>query len=165
MIKKLRLNSKALSPIFATLVVLSIVTVLFIPVFAWAGGMVNSTRESWELSAAIATERIVIEQVNLAGATSPQTCKIYVRNIGENPTSISIVIISLENTVMKTYSPNEFSMLNPTTGSPTNSVTKGNLVQIQISNLNFALTNGKTYTIKVATPKGVSDNCLTVAAW
>ncbi len=56
-------NEKALSPIFATLIILAVVTVLFIPVFIWATGMTNANQDSWQQSATAATERIVIEEV------------------------------------------------------------------------------------------------------
>ena len=167
MLKKLLRNTKGLSPIFATLIILSIVTVLFVPVFIWAAGMTSSTQESWQFSGAVATERIVIEEINLVGSATPNTCTIYVRNIGETAITINNIIISADNTVIQTYQTGSFVTYKPGTshGQSITSVSKGNLMEIYISNLAFSLTNGKTYSIQVATAKGVSDTYITVASW
>ena len=88
-----RLNNQALSPIFATLIILAVVTVLFIPVFSWVAGISSSTNDSWQLSGVTATERIVIEELSLKGGET--ACTIYVRNIGQTAVTIDNVFISL----------------------------------------------------------------------
>ncbi len=93
--KRLALSKRALSPIFATLVILGVVTVLFIPVFIWATGMTSQTQDSWTLSGLIATERIVIEEVNLKA--NSDSCTIYVRNIGKTAASVNGVLIYLSD--------------------------------------------------------------------
>jgi flagellin-like protein len=145
-------NKKALSPIFATLIILAVVTVLFIPVFIWATGTTSQTEDSWETSGIIATERIVIEEVSLkAGAAS---CTIYVRNIGKTAVSVDNVFISLSDGtgVLHAYSLPTF------TTSPS-SVVQGDLITVTFANpnLGFIPSANETYTVKVFTTRGVGD--------
>ena len=175
-------SRKALSPIFATLIILAIVTALFVPVFIWATGIGSQTQDSWRLSGLIATERIVIEEVSLVGGQTPQTCTIYVRTIGETAVTISDAIISLSDSNVHTYqkqpavnSPpslpyEQLSTHDPTTGQNLQSITKGNLIEIRILNVacvdsGFTLTNHATYTIKVFTTRGVSDSTQVQVSW
>lgn len=161
MFEQFKGNRKGLSPIFATLIILAIVTVLFIPVFIWASGLTSSTEDSWRSTSAQVTERIVIEEVNLNEAVSPQTGTIYVRNIGETAVKINNIIISTNNQVVQTYTGTQFSTVNPDNNSPLDYLAKGDLLKINIENLNFNL-NEVTYSIHVATDRGVSDDYLTV---
>src|SRR5512135_632422 len=101
MLIKLPRSRRALSPIFATLVILAVVTVLFIPVFLWATGAANQNQYSWEQSAIAATERIVIEAVNMK--TGETSCTIYVRNIGNTAVTINNVLISIANSQFRDY--------------------------------------------------------------
>jgi len=145
-------NTKAISPIFATLIILAIVTVLFIPVFIWATGTTSETEDSWQLSGLIATERIVIEEVSLKA--DPESCTIYVRNIGKTTVSIENVFISLsDGTDLYAYSKS------PTTFTTTpNSVIQGDLITINFSSLGDLIpVPDETYTVKVFTSRGVGD--------
>ena len=101
LLKKLRLNRWALSPIFATLIILAVVTVLFVPVFIWASGMTSQTEDSWTLSGQAATERIVIEEVSLKADQT--ACTVYVRNIGKTPITINNVLISVSDNNFRDY--------------------------------------------------------------
>ncbi len=161
----LKIRSKrALSPIFATLIILAIVTVLFIPVFIWATGISSQTQDSWQLSGQIATERIVIEEVNLRGQT-PQNCTIYVRNIGETAVTINDAIIESDGSV-HAYQGTQISTFEPGTNVPLTSIIKGDLIEIRIPNLgSLTVVNGKTYMIKVFTTRGVSDAYQVQAIW
>ena len=147
-----RLNKRALSPIFATLIILAIVTILFIPVFIWATGMTSQTEDSWEVSGLIATERIVIEEVNLKAGTAG--CIIYVRNIGKTAVSVDNVFISLSDGtgVLHVYSI-------PTFGTSPSSVVQGDLITVTFPepNLGFSPGANETYTVKVFTTRGVGD--------
>ena len=149
MLKKLRLNGRALSPIFATLIILAVVTVLFIPVFIWASGMTAQTQDSWTQSGQTATERIVIEEVSLVAGQS--RCTLYVRNIGKTTVSINDVILSRADNsqVIQIYDKGQFSA-NPTY------ITQGNLLTLTIPNLGFAA-QSITYSIQVFTTRGVGD--------
>ncbi len=143
-------NNEALSPIFATLIILAVVTVLFIPVFIWATGMTSQTEDSWETSGIIATERIVIEEVSLRAGTA--SCTIYVRNIGKTAVSIDNVFISLSD---GTGALNVYSL--PTFTTSPSSVVQGDLITVTLEepNLGFVPSPNETYTVKVFTTRGV----------
>lgn len=147
-------NTHAISPIFATLIILAVVTVLFIPVFIWATGTSSETEDSWQLSGLIATERIVIEEVNLKA--NMNNCTIYVRNIGKTTVSVDNVFISLSDGTgtLHVYTKSG----TPTLTTFPNSVIQGDLITVTISNLNsFIPTSNQTYTVKVFTHRGVGD--------
>ncbi len=177
-------NKKALSPIFATLIILAVVTVLFIPVFIWATGMTSSNQESWQQSGITATERIVVEEASF-NATDPtvltppppypslQNCTVYLRNIGETAVTINNVIITSPNGAAHPFvktspTPYQLTTWAPGTNNPLTSIVKGDLIEIRIPRLNctdnnFRIVSGNTYTIKVFTTRGVSDSFQIVA--
>jgi len=152
---KFALNKGALSPIFATLIILAIVTIMFIPVFIWATGTTSQTQESWQTSGLIATERIVIEEVSLkALATS---WAIYVRNIGKTAVTINDVLIIAPDGSIFTYE-SELSIVNPTTGNTQDYFAQGELIEIGITEFkDLSLIPGQSYTVKVFTTRGVGD--------
>ena len=151
-------NTQAISPIFATLIILAIVTVLFIPVFIWATGTTSETEDSWQLSGLIATERIVIEEVSLKADTES---RIYVRNIGKTTVSIDNVFISLSdgtdlNAYSKSGTPTTFTTL-------PDSVIQGDLITIIFTSLgDLTPVPDETYTVKVFTARGVGDTYMVV---
>lgn len=145
---------RALSPIFASLIILAIVTVLFIPVFIWSTGLTAETGSFWELSGLIATERIVIEEVNLRGGAID--CTIYVRNIGKTAIIANNVIISPPDGTIYTYVDPQFS-------PDFNSVVQGDLMTVDIPDLGFTPISNYTYTVKVYTERGVGDTYQVVA--
>jgi len=155
------MNKKALSPIFATLIILAVVTVLFIPVFIWATSMSSQSQDSWNQSGITATERIVVEEVNLKFAQP--TCTIYVRNIGKTAVTINNVLITTPTGAVFTYekSRNEFITKNPVTGANQESIIQGDLIEIQITapNLKGLPVNepnrDRLFTVKVFTTRGV----------
>ena len=137
-------NKRGISPIFATLIILAVVTVLFIPVFMWATGTSSETEDFWESSGITVTERIVIEEVSLK---STNLCTIYVRNIGKTAVTINNILITSPDG--ETY----VNTLDDFTPTP-EYVTQGNLITIQNLPLNYEV---GAYIIKVITPRGVSD--------
>jgi len=147
-------DTKAISPIFATLIILAVVTVLFIPVFIWATGTSSETEDSWQLSGLIATERIVIEEVSLKADT--ESCTIYVRNIGKTTVSIDNVFISLSNGTGTLHVYSKSGTPTAFTTSP-DSVIQGDLITIEFNSLGFIPASNETYTIKVFTSRGVGD--------
>lgn len=148
------IDRKGLSPIFASLLILAVVTALFIPIFFWSTGITTETQSFWELSGLIATERIIIEEVNLkADVTS---CTVYVRNLGKTAVIIDNVFISLAESSLYTYSISQF-----TTDVP--SVIQGDLVTISINNLGFTPFSNGTYTVQVFSTRGVGDSFQVVA--
>ena len=141
---------------------LGIVTALFIPVFLWSTGLTSGTRSFWELSGMIATERIVLEEVNLRPAPSVASanCTIYVRNIGKTLITISDVFITDEFTGQTyAYGTSKFTTRDPVTNNPITSIMQGDLMKIYIppGNLGFNPTTSRTYLIKVFTTRGVGD--------
>jgi hypothetical protein len=156
-------DRNALSPIFATLIILAVVTILFIPVFIWATGTTSQTEESWETSGLIATERIVVEEASLGAGSS---IRIYVRNIGKTLVSISDVIISGPDRGLFTYEKIKGELLtrDPVTGNSQDFVVQGELIEILITNLKGLLPiQGQLYTAKVFTTRGVGDTYQIVA--
>ena len=151
---KIRHNRRAISPIFASLIILAIVTVLFIPVFIWSTGLTAETQSFWEISGLIATERIVIEEVNLRG-TVPN-CIIYVRNIGKTAIIVdNVFILSLDGSLHIYEKPN-FS-------TDFDSIVQGDLMTVNIPDLAFTPIRNQTYTVKVFTTRGVGDTYQVVA--
>jgi flagellin-like protein len=147
-------DKKAISPIFATLIILAVITVLFIPVFIWATGMSSETEDSWQLSGLIATERIVIEEVNLKANTN--NCTIYVRNIGKTTVSVDNVYISLSDGSGSLHVYTKSGT--PTLTTSPNSVIQGDLITVTIPDLDLlSPTLNQTYTVKVFTHRGVGD--------
>src|SRR4030066_1445302 len=154
-------NNKALSPIFATLIILAVVTVLFIPVFIWATGVTSQNQESWGLAGTNAQERIVVEEVNLKYYQT--NCTIYVRNIGKTTVTINNVLITAPNGDVFTYekTKNELATKFPgTENNHPNSIIQGDLIEIRITNLKGLPTSvlanrDKLFTIKVFTTRGV----------
>ena len=152
---KINTNCRALSPIFATLIILAIVTVLFIPVFIWSTGLTGETKSFWHVSGEIATERIVIEEVNLRGGIP--NCTIYVRNIGKTAIIVDDVFISSLDGSLYIYGRADF-VADPY------SVVQGDLMTITISDLaGFNPLGNVTYTVKVFTSRGVGDTYQIVA--
>ena len=99
-LKKIFPNKRAISPIFATLSLLVIVMVLFVPIFNWSTNMTVQVEDDLETTGVASTESIVIEEVSLNYDQS--YCVIYVRNIGSTTVSISNVLIETSGSV-KTY--------------------------------------------------------------
>jgi flagellin-like protein len=148
-------QNKAISPIFATLIILAVVTVLFIPVFIWATGTSSETEDFWESTGLVTTERIVVEEVSLKSGQTD--CTVYVRNIGKTAVTITdVLIVAPGNTYIYEQSKGEFLSQDPVTDSPLNSITQGELIEIQIADLKGLNVGYETvYTVKVFTDHGV----------
>ena len=152
-LNKRRLNNRALSPIFATLIILAIVTVLFVPVFIWATDLTSQTEDSWKLAGVTATERIVIEEVSLK---ANQPCIVYVRSIGKTAVTIDNVFISLADGSGTIHPYDSVS-------ADKVSAVQGDLITITISDLLFTPEEGVVYSVNVFTTRGVSDSYQVVA--
>ncbi len=147
-------DRRAISPIFASLIILAIVTVLFVPIFIWSTGLTAETKSFWEISALAATERIVIEEVNLRG--NVENCTIYVRNIGKTAIIMDEVFISSPDGSLYIYEEPEFS-------TDFDSVVQGDLMTVDIPVLDFTPIGNETYTVKAYTTRGVGDTYQVVA--
>ena len=148
-------DKKGLSPIFAALIMLGVVTALFIPIFAWSTGLTAGVQSFWEMSGLAATERIEIEEVNLKGGRTDST--IYVRNIGRTSAIITEVNIEDEETGLQhLYTSSTFTIIDPVAGNTLNSMGQGDLASIYIINLApISPQKDKTYTVSVYTSRGV----------
>ena len=155
-----KIANKAISPIFATLIILAVVTVLFIPVFIWATGTSSQTEDFWESLGLVTTERIVIEEVNLK--PEQDDCLVYVRNIGKTAVTINDIIIVAPNNIY-TYEEPDFVPNDPINGAYLDSTIQGELVELVINNLGFSPSDGYVYTIKVFTSRGVGGEYEIVA--
>jgi flagellin-like protein len=147
-------DRRAISPIFASLIILAVVTVLFIPVFIWSTGLTAETRSFWKISGLIATERIVVEEVNLRGNFT--SCTIYVRNIGKTAIIVDNVFISPSDGSLHMYEEPLFS-------TDFDSVVQGDLMIVDILDLGFIPAIGEIYTVRVFTTRGVGDTYQVVA--
>ncbi|MBS7631732.1 hypothetical protein KEJ47_09255 [Candidatus Bathyarchaeota archaeon] len=147
---------KGLSPIFASLLILAIITTLFIPVFLWATGVTSGTSDFWNRQASIETERIVIEVVNLKGGKP--SCTVYVRNIGKTVVSIQNVLIIEPSGNVRLY----LKVDGDFTLSP-EYVSQGDLITVNVDLRPWAPVSGQTYIVKVFTFNGVGDQYQIVA--
>jgi len=147
-------DRRAISPIFASLIILAVVTVLFVPVFIWSTGLTAETKSFWEIVGLAATERIVIEEVNLRG--NVDSCTIYVRNIGKTAIIMDEVFISSPDGSLHIYEEPQFS-------TDFDSVVQGDLMTVDIPDLGFTPAGNSTYTVKVFTTRGVGDTYQVVA--
>ncbi len=147
-------DRRAISPIFASLIILAVVTVLFIPVFIWSTGLTAESKSFWEISGLIATERIVVEEVNLrANVTS---CTIYVRNIGKTAIIVDNVFISPSGGFLYKFEESQLS-------TDVDAIVQGDLMTVGIPDLGFTPTGNETYTVKAYTTRGVGDTYQVVA--
>jgi flagellin-like protein len=151
---KINDDRRAISPIFASLIILAVVTVLFVPVFIWSTGLTSETKSFWEISGLAATERIVIEEVNLRDNIG--NCTIYVRNIGKTAIIMDDVFISSHDGSLYIYEEPHFS-------TDFDSVVQGDLMTVNIPDLGFTPTGNKTYTVKAYTTRGVGDTYQVIA--
>lgn len=153
-LKRFAVSKIALSPIFATLIILAVVTILFIPVFIWATGTTSEAKSSWEASGLTATERVVIEEVNLRAGL--ESCTIYVRNIGKTVASVDNVVIFLSDGTgaMHVYSKSDSPQ---TFVAWPDSVIQGDLITVTFTTVGFTPALNEVYTFKVVTTRGVGD--------
>jgi len=155
--KRIFSNKRAISPIFATLSLLVIVVVLFVPIFNWSTNMTVQVEDELEATGVASTECIVIEEVSLN--LDQSYCVIYVRNIGSTTASINNVLIEKGNTI-KTYQNGigEFAITNPETGGARDCAVKGELLSIRINDLKgLSLVRDQLYVIKVFTGNGIGE--------
>jgi hypothetical protein len=104
----------------------------------------------------IATERIVIEEVNLRASSS--NCTIYVRNIGKTAIVISdVLIVKGDSGPTYSYDKSQFTTRDPVTNAVIGSIVQGELMKVYISTLGFNPATETTYLVKVSTERGVLD--------
>ena len=149
-------DRRALSPIFAALLMVGIVTALFIPVFLWSTGLTAGIRSFWEETGTSVTERIEIEEVNLRqGSTN---CTVYVRNIGKTLARVTEVVIKGDDGQSLVFEKSQFATTDPVTKTGKDSIAQGDLLKVYIPSLApLTLQKDVSYIIKVVTSRGVGD--------
>jgi flagellin-like protein len=134
-----RVSRKAVSPIVATVILVLISVVAGVMLWLWVSGFTSSaTAQQPALN-----ERIKIDSVKVD--KDSEQLKVYVRNVGSIPVTISSVyIVTYNGTYVEGGSPSETTTISPgDTSEITMSVTLANYK------------SGVIYTVRVVTKNGV----------
>ena len=147
---------QGLSPILASVIMVVIVLVLFVPILAMSTGLTQDIYSFWTMSGQTLTERITIEEATLR--LNPSSCQVFVRNNGQTAVKITDIIIRGDDGEIRHYDIRTFSTVNPVSGASVDFFDQGDLVKASISSLlSLVPQRGVTYTIIVVTIQGVSD--------
>ena len=135
-IRKLKRNSKALSPVVASIILIAVTVAVSVVVAAWMGGMTIGLMGS--------AEQVSVTNVAFPG-TSTNTIEVMVQNAGGTDSQISTAFI---NGVA-------------TTGFSSITIPKSSSQIITFvggtgGNATFTLSSGTSYTVKLITAKGTS---------
>jgi len=133
-IRKFKKNSKALSPVVASIILIAVTVAVSVVVAAWMGGMTIGLMGS--------AEQVSITNVAFPDAT---TIQLLVQNQGGTQASITSAFV---NGVAAT--------VNPAVGLAKSSQTTMTFSSAAGGNATFTLTPGTSYTIKLITAKGTS---------
>jgi len=133
-IRKFKKNSKALSPVVASIILIAVTVAVSVVVAAWMGGMTIGLMGS--------AEQVSITNVAFPDAT---TIQLLVQNQGGTQASITSAFV---NGVAAT--------VNPAVGLAKSSQTTMTFSSATGGNATFTLTPGTSYTIKLITAKGTS---------
>ena len=130
-IRKLKKNSKALSPVVASIILIAVTVAVSVVVAAWMGGMTIGLMSS--------AEQVSITNVAFDGPTN--TVTVMVQNSAGSTSNITNAFINGAAATMN--------------GGATNvGVPKSNTVNIALTGT--ALSPGTSYTVKLITAKGTS---------
>ncbi len=132
-IRKVKKNSKALSPVVASIILIAVTVAVSVVVAAWMGGTTIGLMGS--------AEQVSITNVAFNGVANPNQFNVMVTNSGGNTVTVSSAFI---NGVSATIT-------NSTANCVLNKQTT-NTIQLTES----ALSPGTAYTIKLITAKGTS---------
>ena len=128
-LRKIKKNSKALSPVVASIILIAVTVAVSVVVAAWMGGM--------SLGLMGNAEQLTVTNVEfVTGATQPQnTVILSIRNNGGADAQISAVYVNGAS---------------GNTAAPT-TITKGTITSVTI---NLAWTTATSYEFKLTTAKG-----------
>ena len=126
------------------LILVIIIIAVILSVFIWADGTSDENEDSWEASGLLATERVIIEEVNIE---SGGNCTIHVRNIGKTNVTINNILFTLPN------GNNEIRNSGDFTPTP-QYASQGELITIKDIPITYST---GIYTIMVTTLRGVLD--------
>jgi flagellin-like protein len=141
-------NSKAISPIFATLILIAIAVIAGVVVYMFTSG----TLATMTAGGTAGQEKVTVQAASIVFATSGQT-KVYLEQTGGPAATVNSLIIkdSSGNTVGVISGTNAF-------GSSVSTVTlvSGTLTTLTSTTPTTGLTLGSSYTITVTTAAGGS---------
>jgi flagellin-like protein len=137
MLNKMRKNAKALSPIFATLILIAIAVIAGIVVYMFTSGTIGSMTSG----GTAAQEKAAVQGV---GAITGTGCKAYASYVsGGNPIAINGAIVKDSN--------GDSAVATAVSGGPL--TTDGALMTITVT---VPLTSGHTYSLTLTSAKGGS---------
>jgi flagellin-like protein len=158
---KLQLNRRALSPIFATLLLLAIVMSVGSMAFYFSNNLAKNATDQYvdsiSNSQQSVSERISFEHVTYASSTN--TLTIYILNCGKanNVKINSLIILDINQKIVGVYSGTAISQLNSINGgAPTtdNLLNVGDEAYFTVTLTGVSLLSFSTYTIHLVTQSG-----------
>jgi archaeal type IV pilus assembly protein PilA len=125
-IRKFRKETRAISPVIATLLMIAIAVVASLVTYAWVMGYMSFTTEK-------TSKAIQIQSVDFAGG------KVYVQNVGDSQVSFTATCVFVNGA-------------DKTGTAPSAPLGAGDTIAITVSSGTFVA--GHTYTIKVTSEDG-----------
>lgn len=144
MMNKLRKNAKALSPIFATLILIAIAVIAGIVVYMFTSG----TMSSMTGGGTAGQEKVAIQAISGTNSSAGVVVTVYAQSTGGGPVSLdSAILKNSQGTVLKVVNAT-FSGISPSTI----------LAELTTVTINFdvTLTAGEPYTVTLVTTLGGS---------
>lgn len=146
-IRKLKRNSKALSPVVASIILIAVTVAVSVVVAAWMGGMTIGLMGS--------AEQVSITNVAFVPGTT-DTINVLIQNSGGNVVTVSSAFlngVAIDSSGM--------SVVNPSPApSPAFSIAKSSSITVSLTIPNTInsgkLSPGTAYTVKLITEKGTS---------
>jgi len=137
-LRKIRKNTKALSPVVASIILIAVTVAVSIAVAAWMGALTVGFME---------TEELKITQMEFVGGATPTSIDLSVSNIGTSP-----VTITVDAYVNGQYAPlaDEVTFLANADGTvsiPYTTWVQGDNYQVRITS-----TRGNTFTYTAVAP-------------
>lgn len=133
--RKLKKNSKALSPVVASIILIAVTVAVSVVVAAWMSGMTIGLMSN--------AETVTITNIGFSGTTAAPTLTVTVSNTGNSPIKITNVYV---NTVAVLSA--DVSTTLP------NDIAKQSSENMILSGAAAAYTSGQQITIKMTTDKG-----------
>ena len=153
-------NTKAISPIFATLILIAIAVIAGVVVYMFTSG----TLATMTGGGTAATEKVSVQGASISVGTGANgVLSVYAQSTNNVPVTITSIII-------KDASGNTITTITPSTTNPyvTSIPATGALAQVGsagITTANWAgVTAGNTYSVTLVSTKGGSFTSSTVAA-
>jgi archaeal type IV pilus assembly protein PilA len=140
-LRKIKKNSKALSPVIASIILIAVTVAVSVVVAAWMGGMTIGFMGN--------AEQVSITNIAF---TAPDTISVMVTNSGSSTVTISTAFI---NGVQTTVGPATYPAPTPSPLPASPTLTKTTTITIALTNA-ADLSPGTSYQIKLITEKGTS---------